>query len=259
VPLSLLVGRKIIQGGIVIIEFDHKKSTVTFGGGRFVCFFIHHGIINKTLEMRVFEANENFQPLDPKRPLFSETVAFDERKILSAIKIVGELDSGTATWIPSKCLSKDANSKEVQDLEETSAQMAFGKATILLGKKDYEAAVLNITASLLSTYLRKHPKYESRFLRKQAEAYTGLDNYLEAKKAMISAMEKYKEDSNFDDYFSLGCIDYKLGHKEEAVYNFRKFIELANVFLSSSRDNARNNEIAATIEMSNKLMNKLGY
>jgi hypothetical protein len=112
---------------------------------------------------------------------------------------------------------------------------------------------------LLSKYLRKHPKHESRFLRKQAEAYLGLDNYEEGRKAMVSAMEKYQEDSDFDDYFSLGCMEYKLGNKKAAVYNLRKFIELANLFLNSSSDYARNNEISRGIEISNGLMNKLGY
>lgn len=242
----------------MIVEFDHKKSTVTFGGGRFVCFFIHHGLINKSLEMSVFEADENFQPVDPKKPLFVEKVPFDERKILSALKIIGGLDSGKAPWIPSKYVSKEHDSKDVQDLEEKSAQMAFGKATILLNNKDYEAAILNITASLLSEYLREHPKYESRFLRKQTEAYVGLDNYFEAKKAILRAMEKYDMDSDFKDYFTLGCIEYKLGNKKEALDNLKKFIELAETFIKNSNDDSIREENKKSIEMSNQLINKLG-
>lgn len=73
----------------MIIEFDHKKSTVTFGGGRFVAFFTKTGIINKTFKISVFEADENFRPIDPQASLFNENVPFDERKMFSVLKIVG--------------------------------------------------------------------------------------------------------------------------------------------------------------------------
>jgi hypothetical protein len=138
----------------MIIEFNQKKSTVTFGGGRFVCFFIHKGLINKILEISVFETDEKFRPVDPQNPLFVEKTPFNERKILSAIKIIGDLDSGKATWIPSKYVSQGHGSKAAEDLEEISASMAFGTARILLDKGDYEAALLSITSSLLSEYLR---------------------------------------------------------------------------------------------------------
>ncbi len=208
--------------------------------------------------MSVFETDENFRPLDSKMPLSMERVPFDEHKIFSAIKIIGKIDSGEAKWIPNKYLSKDKNSKDVQDLEQKSAQMAFGKAIILLEKKDYEAALLNITASLLSEYLRKNPKYESRFLRKQAEGYVGLDNYAEAKKALLRARELCSGDSDFEDYFVLGSVEYKLGNKEGALDNLRKFIKLANIFLESSHDTERNKKIGETVEISNKLINKVG-
>ncbi len=222
-----------------------------------MCFFIHHGLINKSLEMSVFEADENFQPVDPKKPLFVEKVPFDDRKIFSALKIIGGLDSGTAPWIPSKYLSKDISSRDIQDLEEKSTQMAFGKATILINGQNYEAALLNITASLLSEYLRKLPKYESRFLRKQAEAYVGLDDYFYAKKTLLMAMEKYEQDSDFKDYFALGCADYQLGNRKEAIENLRKFIELANLFIKSSNDDSTREENKKMIEISNQLINKL--
>ena len=143
----------------MIIEFDHKKSTVTFGGERFVCLFVKSGLINKNFKISVFEADVNFQPLDLNNPLFVENVPFDDRKVLSALKIIGELDGGKATWIPNKYLSKDRNSKDVQDLEEKAAQMALGKARILLDRKDYFNAQLNIQASLFSKYLPEHAKY----------------------------------------------------------------------------------------------------
>ncbi len=241
----------------MIIEFNHKKSTVTFGGGRFVCFFIHHGLIHKSLEMSVFEADENFKPMDPKKPLFVEKVPFDERKILSALKIIGGLDSGEAPWIPSKYLSKEHDSKDVQDLEKNSAQMAFGFATILLNKKNYEAAMLNITASLCSEYLKKHPVLESRFLRKQAEAYVGLDNYFETKKALLKAIEIYNADSDFKDYLNLGIIEYKLGNKKEALDNLKKFIELAEKSIASSDDGSVCEKNKRLIESANQLINKL--
>jgi tetratricopeptide (TPR) repeat protein len=154
-------------------------------------------------------------------------------------------------------LSKDKTSKEVKDLEEKSAQMAFGKATILLGNKDYSAAILNITSSLFSEYLRKNPKYESRFLRKQAEAYAGVDKYTEAKKTLLRARELQNEDSDFEDYFILGFIEYKLGNKESAQDNFRKFLKSASIFLESSTNIEKNKEISNGIEMTNKLINKL--
>jgi len=92
---------------------------------------------------------------------------------------------------------------------------------------------LNITASLLSKYLREHKEYESRFLRKQAEAYVGLDNHFEAKKTLLRAMEKCEQDSDFKDYFTLGCMDYKLGNRKEATDDLRKFIELADLFIKA--------------------------
>jgi|GEM_PF-2715561 len=242
----------------MIIEFNQKKSTVTFGGGRFVCFFIHKGLINKILEISVFEADEKFNPVDSQNPLLVEKTPFDERKILSAIKIIGDLDSGKATWIPNKYMNQKQGSKAVEDLEEISVQMAYGVATILLDKGDYEAALLNITSSLLSEYFRKHPKYESRFLRKKTEACVGLSNYYEAKKAILRAMEKSDVDSVFGDYFTLGCAEYKLGNKKAAIENLRKFIELAETFIKSSNDNSARAENKKMIEMSNQLINKLG-
>lgn len=136
--------------------------------------------------------------------------------------------------------------------------MAFAKASILLGDKNYSMAILHITNSLLSEYLRKNPKYQSRFLRKQAEAYAGLDNYAEAKKALLRARELYNEDSDFEDYFVLGSMQYKLGNKEGAFDNLKKFIKSANIFLESSHDAERNKVISETVEISNKLINKLG-
>jgi len=242
----------------MIIEFDQKKSTVTFGGGRFVSLFIHHGLINKSLELSVFEADENFRPVDPQKPLFMGKVPFDERKILNALTIIGGLDSGKAPWIPSKYVSNDHDSKEIHDLEEEAAQMAFGKASILLKRKDYEAALLNITASLLSEYLKKHPKHESRFLRKQAEAFVGRNNFFEAKKAILRAMEKYDEDSGFQDYFTLGIIEYKLSNKKEALDSLKKFIELAETFIKNSDDNNVREENKKLIETASQLINKLG-
>lgn len=243
----------------MIVEFDQEKSTVTFGGGRFVCFFIHHGIINKTLEFRIFEANENFQPLEKKHPLFAENVPFDERKILIAMKLIADLDSGKASWIPEKYLLNDKNSKEVQDLEERAAQMAFGKAILLLKEKNYEAALLNITSSLFSEYLRNNPKYHARFLRKRAEAYVGLDKYGEAKEALVRAREVSKEDSSFEDYFSLGFADYKLGNKEGARDNLLRFIESAKAVQKTSGDQVKNRELTTMIEMSNKLIEQIGH
>jgi tetratricopeptide (TPR) repeat protein len=94
----------------------------------------------------------------------------------------------------------------------------------------------------------------------QAEAYLGLGNDYEAKKALLLAMEKYDVDSVFGDYFTLGCAEYKLGNKKEAIENLRKFIELAETFIKSSNDNSARAENKKMIEMSNQLINKLeGY
>jgi hypothetical protein len=243
----------------MIVEFDQEKSTVTFGGGRFVCFFIHHGIINKTLEFRIFEANENFQPLDKKHPLFTENVPFDERKILTATKLIVDLDSGKAPWIPERYFLNDKNAKEVQNLEEQAAQMAFGKAILLLKGKKYEAALFNITSSLLSEYLRNNPKYHARFLREQAEAYVGLDKYGEAKNALVRAREVFEEDSSFEDYFALGYADYKIGNKEGSRDNLLRFIESARAVLKNSGNQVKNSELISMIEMSTKLIEKIGH
>lgn len=242
----------------MIIVFDQKKAWVTFGGGRFVCLFVIKGLIKKTLEISVFEADEIFQILDPKKPLVVENIPFDERKMLSALKIIGGIDSGEATWLPDKYLSIDRSSKKVQDLEEEAAQAAFGQATTLLKKEDYEAALLNITASLLSEHVRKHPKYESRFLRKQSEAWVGINNYAQAKKALLRARELYSEDISFVDYFAFGCIEQKLGNKKEAVDNLRKCIEGADRLIKSSSDDSACEQAKKVIEFSNQLINKLG-
>ncbi len=259
----------------MIIEFNQEKATITFNGGRFVCLFIHHGFKNKSLEISVFETDLNFRPIDLKMPLFTKEVPMDEHTILSTIRIIGELDSGTAIWIPNKYLIKNRGSKDVQDLEKMSAQMTFSMVRILLNKKDYFAASLNINNSLLSRYIRENPKYESRLLRMQAEAYTGFDrdyitnskyksqypinfnNYIEAKKALLRAKELYNEDSDFQDYFILGIIEYKLNNKKISLENLEKFIKLANIFLKSSNDLEKNKEIIEGIGKSNELINKL--
>lgn len=241
------------------IAFDQKKSWVTFGRGRFVCLFVIKGLIKKTLEVSVFEADEVFRPLDSKKPLVVESIPFDEHKMLSALKIIGGIDSGEATWLPDKYLSIDRSSKNVQDLEEEAVQAAFGRATVLLEEnKDYEAALLNITASLLSEHVRKHPKYESRFLRKQVEAWVGIDNYAGAKKALLRALELYDGDFSFADYFSFGCIAHKLGNKKEAVDMFKKCIEEADRVIKSSSDDSARGHAKKAIEFSNQLINKLG-
>lgn len=243
----------------MIIEFDHKKATVTFGGGRFCVLFVHRGFINKVLEIQAFEADKNkFLPLDPSRPLFVKKIPFDDHKMANTLEILKGLDDGTASWIPDQFLSRDKDSKEVQELEEKAAQGAFGKARTLLGQKDYEAAVLNITASLLSKYLKEHPKYESKFLSEQATAYAGLNKYSEAKKAFLMALKKKDGDPEVEDYFTLGCLEYKLSNSKEAIENLKKFIELARSFLENSKDSERNAKLKNTIELSNGLINKLG-
>jgi tetratricopeptide (TPR) repeat protein len=136
--------------------------------------------------------------------------------------------------------------------------MAYGKAINLLNNKDYDAALLNISTSLYSEYLGKHPEFESRFLRKLAEAYVGLDNYFEVKKAILRAIEIYNIDSDFRDYFSLGFADYKLGNKEESIINLKMFIALAETFIKSSNDDRICEEHKRSIEMANRLINKLG-
>ena len=90
---------------IMIVEFDYNKSTVTYGGGRFVCNFVKTGFLKKNFEISVFEADINFRPIEPKTPLFVEKMPFDERKIINAMKIICGLDSGSASWIPEKYLS----------------------------------------------------------------------------------------------------------------------------------------------------------
>jgi len=207
--------------------------------------------------MSVFEADDNFRPLDPKKPLYVEKVPFDNHRQLSALKIIREVDNGKAPWIPSKYLSQKDDSKVGQDLEEKAALTAFGIATMSLKKKDYETAIMNITANLLSEYVRKDLKYESRFLRKQTEAYVGLNNYSEAKKAIIRAMEIFPGDLDVKDHFTLGFMEYKLGNLTEALASLNKFVRAAEAFVSTSSDRDQD-EIKAFVQISKELISKIG-
>ena len=90
-----------------------------------------------------------------------------------------------------------------------------------------------------------------------AEAYVGLDNYLGAKKSILSSMKKYHEDSEFGDYFVLGSIEYKLGNKKESLDNLEKFIKLATASMENCNDDVRERN-KKSIEISQQLINKLG-
>ena len=201
-----------------------------------------------------FEADIKFKPIEPKTPLFVEKMPFDERKIINAMKIICGLNSGSVSWIPEKYLSNN-DPKLIQDLETMAAQIALGKAVHFLNQKDYMGLSLHINACLLSKYLKNNPQYMVRFLEKQAEGFTGLNNYAEAKKSILRIME-YDKNFSFEFYFGLACSDYKLGNKNEAINNFEKFINAASLSMTSLSEieNKRNKEL---IEVSRKLINKL--
>ena len=240
----------------MIILFNHKQSAVTFGGGRFVYIFKKQGLRNKTLKISVFEADINFKPIHSGNPLYTETIPFDENKAFPTIKILDQIDSGTAAWIPEK-YRENQNTKEIDELEKNACAMAFGFADLKIKKKDFFSALLNINASLFSAYLKQHPVLESRLLKIRTIAWAGLNNYPEAKKSYLSGMKIYKEGTTASDYQTLGDLDSKMGNKEEALKNYKVFIHLANKWLKNNQSNVSNAEIAEDIEEVTKKIESL--
>lgn len=193
----------------MILEFNHKKSSVTFGGGRFVCIFKKQGLRNKKLKLSVFEANANYRPLDTRKPLHEELVLFDEKKVFPTITVLGQIDEGTAYWIPEEYV-KNKNSAQADELEEAACAIAFGLADRFIKKKDYFSALMNINASLLSHYIRQNPRLNSRLLKLQSLAWAGTSNFQEAAKSYRRAIEIYKAEATPDDYDNLKMLESKI-------------------------------------------------